>query len=788
MKRTEFIWSLGLLGLAPCLLPVAAHADKTVAPTNLVQNAGFEEGEVGGDPAHWSRQNEGGAEGVVAIDGGVAHGGRSSLRIDHTNDKGYLHPIQNMMVPPGAYLYRAWARTDADVTFCMQVYDTRSWSDGKMPDDLQVDGMTGQEFSIRKGAWQRFEMPVTVTAGFPASLQIGLRERGRLWLDDIEWVPTLPRLVLADMGQTHARGLTPEELEGRERWKIISDRGAAIAGDAWLGNQHVGIIFRKGAPSAEYHGRMPGGGWKKLSDLTPVGAGGKRAKAIRSFKIAEIYPDEIALDVVFDGDGGKTVIVRYRLRQDRCYFESESREGAEKVEATCASKFAVLPDWFGGDIVVSAEKTPAARLRFPSERMLLQFIEGGDAILMFVSLTGDQKIGATLSGEGGGRAFTSTEIEYRRDQRAGVWIAALAAPAIWHQKRISELTDIQGNRLDWKPPFEASWRVDFRRQQDGLIDSWVPTFKKKDGNWEDCRDNGSRTMWTSCRGDLSYPAFFQDGSLYLVGTKFEGAMRQTFFRGEEDLSFDPNDVALVYPYERNHATPPDAHLVADVLRQALERTPEFQLHSKMFPVEMARHRYPATCAVTAHYEKAFEQAEEIKQRRKLIEELRRMDFFVLTKRERIEEYMAWMRREHDWLLGQKAGNPGLAPLVDRMDQFMARINDTYTQGRGTHMKTPADCMALADRVEALIDAPAAGEGGAAPDKYELAKDLGKQTRAIGGAQDSVLGCMRQIVKELRQTAGLAMLQAKDDAEFGCAREIRERTMELLWQTCDHEWR
>lgn len=788
MRRVGLIGRLCFLGLGLCFATSEIRADQGGIPTNLVLNAGFEEVGVGGDPAQWDKQSEGGAEGLVTRDEAVFHGGRSSVRIEHTNDRGYIHPMHRVAVPPGAYLYRVWARSDADISFTMQIYDTRTWGGGKAPDDLQVGGMTGQEFSLRKDTWQRCEMFVTATAGFPASLQIGLRKRGRLWLDDIELMPTEPRLVIADTGRVHAKGIGPEELERREGWRIVTGREAAFAGDAWLGNQYVGIAFRKGEPSAEYHARMPGGVWKKLSDITPVGAGGKRAKAIQSFKIAGNHPDEIALDVVFGTEGGKTLMVRYRIQQDRRYIETEAREGVERAVATSASKFAVVPDWFGGDIVVNAEKTRAAELRVPSERMLLQFVEGGDAILAFVWLTGDQKVGINIGGEGGARVISRTEIDYRRDQRASVWIGALAAPAIWHQKPIRELTDIQGNRLAWTMPFEAGWRVDFRRQQDGLIDSWEPTFRHKDGNWEHCRENGSRTMWTSCRGDVSYPAFLQDGFMHLVNAKFEGAMRQTFFRGDEDLSLDPDDVALIYPWESAAATPHDFPLARDILRQALEKTPEFQYHSQLEPVDMPRHRYPATCAVTAQYEKAFEQGEEAKERRRLIEELRRMDYFVLTKRERIEEYMSWMRREHEWLVGQKAAKPGLAPLVDRLDQFMARIEDTYSKGRGANMKTPADCLDLVDKVEALIDAEAKGDGSDAPDKFSIAKDLGKQTRAIGGAQDSVLGCMRQIVKELRQTAGLAMMGARDDAEFDCAREVRQRTMDLLWQTCGHEWR
>lgn len=762
----------------------------TGAEGNLVRNPGFELGTPGELPTDWGRQLEGEATGTVALVDTLTHTGKQSLRIDHSNDTGYIHPNHELTLPPGVYAYRVWARSDTDTAFNMEIYDTRSWGGQGVAADLQVNGMTGQEFSLRQDTWQHCELVITANVAFPASLQIGLRQRGQLWLDDVEIVAIEPLLTLYDTAIGHASSLSAEAVQQRAGWTPVRDRSTPIAGDAWLGNRTVGVAFRKGAPAAEYYAVMPGGSWKKLSDLTPVGPGGDRAKAIRGFRVRENYTDEIALDVDFETAAGKGLVIRYRLQQNRAYVETEAREGAESVVATCGSAFAVVPDGFGGDLVVNAARTTAERLRFPGENLLLQFIEGGDAILAFVWLSGEQNVSATLAGEGAQRLIAETELGYRRDLRANVWVGALTAPAIWRRKAIAELTDMKGNKVGGDLPFAAQWRVDFRRQQDGLIDTWLPTRRRPDGNWESCRDNGSRTMWTSCRDDLVYPAFTQDKGLYLVNTKFANAMQHTFFQGADDLTFDPADVALVYPCERSADTPAEVVLVNDLLQQTLAKTPAFQLYARVAPANMPSHRYPATCAITAEYEKAFELGSEQKQRRALLEDLRRMDYFVTTKRERIEEYMTWMRAEHDWLLRQKAQSPQLTALVARFDAFLARLDDTYHKGRGAYMKTPADCMAIVDQVEALIDSPVAAttDTDDGPGKLARAQELGKQTRSIGGAQDGVVGCMRQIVKELRQTAGYAMLHAQDDAEFGCAREMRLRTMDMLWQTNGHEWR
>jgi len=769
---------VALAAWVACGLGWAAEAP----PANLVRNPGFEEGPPGADPAAWGRQSEGGAEGTVAITDRLAHGGKQSLLVESTGDKGYIHPNHELTLPPGTYTYRVWARSDTDLALHMEIYDTRSWSVQGAPDDLQVNGMTGRQFSLRRDTWQPCEMVVTATVAFPASLQVGLRTRGRLWLDDVEVVPIAPLLDLADLGRPHPAALTPEELQQRTGWKAIADRTAPIAGDVWLGNRQVGVAFRRGAAAAEYYAAMPGGAWKKLSDLTPVGTGGDRAASVSAFRVREVYPDLAVLDVTFATAAGKAVEVRFRLQPNRAFVETEPRQGAERLVASCASAFAVVPDGFAGDLVVNAARTPAERLRFPRENLLLQCVEGGEAILVFAWLSPNQEVAATLQGQGTERVLATTELGYRWDQRASVWIGTVAAPAVWRQKPIAEMKDMKGNRVGGDLPFAAVWRVDFRRREDGLIDPWVPISKRADGNWENCRDNGSRTMWTSCRDDLNCPAFLQDNGLYLVNTRFANAMQHTFFKGARDLTFDPADVALVYPYERSSATPGDVALVNDILRQALEQTPAFELAGRTGPVSMPSHRYPATCAITAEYEKAFEQKAEKTQRRRLLEDLRRMDFFVTTKRERVEEYMGWMRDQQGWLAAQKQTQPGLAALAERFTGFLGRMNDCYTKDRGPYMKATADAMALVDQVEALIDGPATD------DRLARAQELGKQTRSIGGAQDAMVGYLRQIVKELRQTAGYAMLQSQTEAEFTCAREMRERTLEMLWQTNGHEWR
>ena len=66
------------------------------------------------------------------------------------------------------------------------------------------------------------------------------------------------------------------------------------------------------------------------------------------------------------------------------------------------------------------------------------------------------------------------------------------------------------------------------------------------------------------------------------------------------------------------------------------------------------------------------------------------------------------------------------------------------------------------------------------------KQIGRDTRTVGGNQDAAIGEFRMFSKRLRQRAGIRMTEAKDDAAFEFAREMRQRTMEVLYCAFGHE--
>jgi hypothetical protein len=191
-----------------------------------------------------------------------------------------------------------------------------------------------------------------------------------------------------------------------------------------------------------------------------------------------------------------------------------------------------------------------------------------------------------------------------------------------------------------------------------------------------------------------------------------------------------------------------------------------------------RDHYPATCSVTAEYEAVFDDGKEREKKQFLLKRLDDMDNFVLSIRSRIDEFLAWRKATGEFIAAQKAAKPQLAPLADEFASVLARFEKRFD-----HLKlaerTPVAGKALIAKVTALIDSDE-------PNKVEKAKQIGRETRTIGGSQDHAIGDFRTITRDLRQRAGYRMATAPDDAAFEFARAVRERTLQVLQCAFGHE--
>ena len=572
-----------------------------------------------------------------------------------------------------------------------------------------------------------------------------------------------------DTGSKSAVALTPDAFGQRTNWKAIAP-GANCSGDLCVVNSQLAVVVRKRAPGAACYYRL-GANWVPGPQLTPAAAGGEPAQKTDALRLVEVSPAKVTVEVSSLTAGGHALTTRYLVRRQQAQVEVQPGVGMASCVVAAPGRYAVVPDIFGGDLLISAAQTPAGRLRCPSERMVAQLLDGGNAMVVCAWRSAGQGVQLGVTGTGADKLITSTEIQCDRAQGLGLWVAVLAAPGIWYQQPIAALDPVKDMKPQWAVPFRALWRADFQRT-DGQIDSWRAIIKKANNEYEGfgvSTKKKSRTVWTSTRGTFAYPVCVDGASLCLRNTKFEGL---------PEAKYDPAGHVVVYPFRRISGSPETPGGVFDVLTDALQNTPEAAQLDDLQVKRVPRDQYPATCAVTAEYEKIFADKAEQAKKAEILKRLDEMDHFCIGIRSRMDEYLAWAQKTHAFCAQEKAAQPQLGALVDELDGIVNKFSGVYD-----HLKlgerTPAAARMLIAQVRALIDS---GE----EKKDEKANLLGRATRTIGGSQDESIGRFRTITRELRQRAGQRMLTAPDDLAFAFAQAMRERTLEVLQCAFGHE--
>jgi hypothetical protein len=144
-----------------------------------------------------------------------------------------------------------------------------------------------------------------------------------------------------------------------------------------------------------------------------------------------------------------------------------------------------------------------------------------------------EDVQVTLAGQGKDRKIQASEIPY--GAKGGIFVAVLEGPGIWHSHDVSKADADRIIPMDWKVPFAAHWRVDWR-QDDGLTDSWDMLAQRPDGtyvkpDWFGQTESygtpdwmkPDRKRWTTVLGTFQYPCWIdKDGRGFLQPLKKPG--------------------------------------------------------------------------------------------------------------------------------------------------------------------------------------------------------------------------------------------------------------------------
>ncbi len=617
-------------------------------------------------------------------------------------------------------------------------------------------------------------------------------------------VPALaqPRAALAvwDTGKASAEALTPDALDAKVGWQAIASDASAhvFQGDAVLANGRLLAVARKQGVSVEVY---------SLGAARPI------------FRTRLLLTPSAAIEKVTLTDNSKVAAglelasksgtARFRLKKGELFVEVQAVSDAKVLRIECASRFAVLPDFFADDILFDARKVPVEKVELPSENFLLQFTGKQDAIVMGVFENRNQDVRVTLGGKGADRVITGSEIEFGK-KGSKIWVAVLEGPGNWHSIDVGPADAKKIIPLEWTMPYPAQWRVDFTRH-DGLTDSWDMLLPDKEGNgyikpsWlaqdgkilqasrtatgEIDRDaykpggiasdrlGPERNRWTTVLGRITYPCWSdRDGKGYLQPllhrrTKFDGPV-------------------LIYALTRLADTPVRTYTPVDIVRNTLGVGP--CQHLLDVEGQKQEHVGRATCHVRSLLNEVYGRGEQNAKRKEIESYLGDAHDFVTHIRKRIGAYVEFGKELRQYIASERTKHPELKEPLDAMEA-LAREIDERVEPRMQAILSHPTLKDMAARIAAKKETPTPPALAAQLNREFIAKGLVGYTGAdwqtrikseytdplttIGGQQDEMVGECRWVVKALRQKAGILMVT--DPALAPIAAEIRARTQRML---------
>jgi len=751
--------------------PASPRSATAGAGKNLFSNPSFEDGREG-----WNPGKAGKTEVQFAVDGEGGFDGPRCARLT-------LGAVEEWGVQFGqtleggqkgkTYTFAAFLKSAKDpATVRLEIERSAK------PWDRAV---ATERLTVTKDKWTEFHKTFTVAKDFTEGwfAYISCNQANSEFLVDAvrlyegEYVPfqKVAKEVVAaagvsvfDTGTPSAAPLSPEAVGKKEGWTKLAEDDTAhkFKGDAVLANDRLVAVFRRNGPGAELYANGPKG-FVPRAVLAPATNGGVRLAGVA---IAKNTQPAVALDTEFKLADGTAIALQFELPIGQPFVQTVSSGTAKglRVEAPC--RFIIMPDFFADDIIADATEIPAARGELPSEHFLLHLLGEGDALVMTVAKSNDKEAQVTVEGQGADRRFRSSEIDYGTGKK--VWVAVLEAPGIWHRYDVKKEDADKTVRLDWKAPFAAQWRMDWRRADNKLTDSWEMVAERKSGGFERQTIFGraetlpaNRQRWTTVLGSFKYPCWLdQSGQAFIQPLR--GAVR---FEGP----------ATIYPLRRVSKSPLDCFTVADIMKNTLGVGP----CEHILDVEgrQGRNYGRATCSTRDTLCPIYAAKQQKAKKAEIEKVLQDVMIFVKFIRSRIEGYVEFGHGVLTYLDEQKKAHPELAGFCDEM-ATLTRSIDAYYARRKEEIKTPDYVQGLTDRFrKELMDY----EG---PDALDKCKEITAAIVVVGGSQDELAGECRMATRLVRQRAGLAM--AADPRVAEMAKEIRQRAQAVLRNPAGHE--
>lgn len=533
---------------------------------------------------------------------------------------------------------------------------------------------------------------------------------------------------------------------GKASWQRVSAGVTShpLRGDVVVENERLAVSFCRGSGGPVICPKSAAAQSNDRSRLVPVAPSGEPGTRLTEIEIQKNDEEGVALDVSSRTQSGEEIRTVYSLAPGQEHVECKPIQSAAQIRIEAATRFAVIPDFFGADMVFDPRAYSQSKLIIPPENFVLGLLEGQRTIVMSVWPTADQDAELFLAGAKDDRRIDAIEIAF---SGKSVYVAMLHAPGIWHERRLPDPYIDEDVALQWSKPFPAKWRADF-------------CFQRRNDSW-DFQDHKTST-WMYLYSEIVWPCWFDGSSGFVRLSKrfinVKGAM----------------DFVLVYPSDRTRDTPLTTFTPVDIVRNTLGVGPcEYVLDREGLQGRSAntgrKNFGRGVCDTTAPIEYLF--LEEIETRESaLVGHL--VDDILADIRAingRAQEFRRFGEELSKWIAAMPRQSGPAAQLLGEAEKSVKQIETLYEE-KLPIIKNPDHADQIGRRIKELASR-------SDPENIGECKTLTYELRDIGGTQHRLVGDYRVIVKRLRQEAGI--LGVEDPSTAKMAEEVRKLGGQVL---------
>ena len=535
------------------------------------------------------------------------------------------------------------------------------------------------------------------------------------------------------------------DLGKKTNWERVDPGTTAhlLSGDVVVENERIAVVFcrQSAGPLVCIKSATPEG--KDRSRLVSIAPDGKPGTRLSDIQVRKNEEDQVALEVSSRTQRGREIRTTYTLTRGQTFVECKPLQDAARIRVEAATRFAVIPDFFGADMVFDPRAYAQTNLVIPPENFVLGLVEGESAIVMSVWPAGEQEVSLVLAGAKEDRRIKATEITF---DGKSVYVALLQAPGIWHERRLQAPYADQDIALEWKKPFPAKWRANLCLQRQS--DSW------------DFQDHKSET-WMLYQA-LVYPCWFDgDNGFVRLSRRFVAVK-------------GPTDFVLVYPSDRKKDTPLATFTPVDIVRNTLGVGPcEYVLDREGLQGRSAntgrKNFGRGVCDTTTPIEYLFMTGVEMRDSALVAHLVDDILADISAIDARVLEFRSFAKELGELDATRTNASKSAAQLLDEAEKTAKEIEALYQEKLPT-IKNPVHAAQVGQRIKELA-------ARTDPENLGECKTLTRELRDVAGTQHLMVGDYRVMAKRLRQEAGI--YGAEDPSTLKLAENIRKLGGQIL---------